>query len=243
VRFNSSHIVTPDWEGYWLDPRDKKAFGPDTVIFEKNIAEAKKLLSAAGVASGFDTALMFATGDPTGGDITKKATIASGMLTEAGIRANLVAVPYPDSWLNDHYQDKFGNYDGALVFKGNARYAFSIPASMRSDYHKDGGTFRGMSPNGLNPEQGDPYVNSTVEKIQQEFETERQQALVHELVKYLAKKSYYVQLGFYFLPLSLDWPAIGNNGLWRTYQGGSAVPETQIHWWIDQSQPPIAKKA
>ena len=36
------------WEGYWVDPLDEKKFGPNSKYFKLNIAEAKKLMTAAG---------------------------------------------------------------------------------------------------------------------------------------------------------------------------------------------------
>jgi ABC-type transport system substrate-binding protein len=41
------------WKGWWLDPRGKD-FGPNTKFFKNDIAEAKKLMAAAGLASGTD---------------------------------------------------------------------------------------------------------------------------------------------------------------------------------------------
>ena len=40
--------------GWWLDPQGKD-FGPNAKYFKHNVAEAKKLLAAAGFANGFDS--------------------------------------------------------------------------------------------------------------------------------------------------------------------------------------------
>ena len=46
-RWNTALEANDNTTGWWLDPKDK-AFGPNAKYFERNVAEAKKLLAAAG---------------------------------------------------------------------------------------------------------------------------------------------------------------------------------------------------
>ena len=53
-------IIAGGWGDYWLDPTDAKEFGPNAKYLDLNMAEAKKLLTAAGQPNGFDLDLNFA---------------------------------------------------------------------------------------------------------------------------------------------------------------------------------------
>jgi len=54
TRYNTA--IPGRWDGYWLDPRDTKAFGENAKYYSHNVAEAKKLLAAAGYANGVEFA-------------------------------------------------------------------------------------------------------------------------------------------------------------------------------------------
>jgi peptide/nickel transport system substrate-binding protein len=51
TRWNSA--LPAGWDGAWLDPKAKE-FGPNAKYYAFDVAEAKKLLAAAGYANGFD---------------------------------------------------------------------------------------------------------------------------------------------------------------------------------------------
>ena len=57
----NSHISCTSAE--WLDPKSEKTFGENAKYFKRDLAEAKKLLAAAGYASGVEVASIF---PPTG---------------------------------------------------------------------------------------------------------------------------------------------------------------------------------
>ena len=53
-----SGVWSGAWAGWWLDPRSKD-FGPNTKFFNQELAEAKKLMNAAGYAGGVDTDMYY----------------------------------------------------------------------------------------------------------------------------------------------------------------------------------------
>jgi hypothetical protein len=65
---------------------------------------------------------------------------------------------------------------------------------------------------------------------------------VQDFQKMMAKKVYRIPDGsFSALGFSLSWPVIGNYGVYRTWQGGVAATETALHYWVDDSQPPLKR--
>jgi hypothetical protein len=106
--------------------------------------------------------------------------------------------------------------------------------------HKDGPRFHGMSPTGSNPAQGDPEVNSRIDKIRTEFDLGKQQDQVHDFIRYITEKAYLLPFPFATLAFGLYWPVIGNLQVFDTFAGGNAVTETALHWWIDDSKAPLA---
>jgi ABC-type transport system substrate-binding protein len=86
VRYHSA--VGAGWDGYWVDPTDEAAFGPNARYFRYDPAEARRLMSAAGYPDGIDTLLHYAAGSE-GAAYVRTAELLSGMLHEGDVRARL----------------------------------------------------------------------------------------------------------------------------------------------------------
>src|SRR5439155_3838897 len=96
-------VVGAGWRGYWLDPQDEKAFGPNAKYLGFNAAEAKKLLEAAGVKTGVDTNFFYSTGLQYGSEYPKVAEIVAGMLGDGGMRVKSQPKEYQADWLPNYY--------------------------------------------------------------------------------------------------------------------------------------------
>jgi hypothetical protein len=114
---------------------------------------------------------------------------------------------------------------------------------MFANYHKDGGRYRGVSPDGKNAKQGDPYLNTTIEKAKQEFDIKKQQSLVHDMIRYVAGQAYAIPESWTStLVFTIQWPVIGNLGVIRTANGANTIVESVApSWWIDDTKPPLGK--
>ena len=59
-------VIPAGWGDHWLDPAKQKEFGPNAIYLSYNLAEAKKLVAAAGFANGFEFDFNFASGGQYG---------------------------------------------------------------------------------------------------------------------------------------------------------------------------------
>jgi ABC-type transport system substrate-binding protein len=235
-------VVGSGWDGYWIDPQDEKKFGPNAKFFTYNVAEAKKLMAAAGYANGVDTSLFYNQGQQYGTQYLQVGEMLSGMFTEGGIRAKSDPKEYQNDWLPNYYYGYAANNKGYNGVKWMAERTYPTVASqLFATLHKDGPRFVGMTASGTGAQQGDPKVNADVEKIRAEFDLDKQQALVQDLIRYMAGKAYYIPNAF---PVgtpgfSLYWPCVGNLGAYTGFAGSNTTGELSINLWIDNTKPPL----
>src|SRR5207245_7709826 len=98
-----------------------------------------------------------------------------------------------------------------------------------------------LSPTGDRVQDGDPQINDMTDKIRAEFDLPKQQALVQELIRHMAGQAYFIPQVSQAKAFTLWWPVIGNLGAYASSPNESIWKESRLHWWIDQSKPPIGK--
>ncbi len=243
------NAVAAGWEGYWLDPTSEKDMPGLTQYFKYNVAEAKKLMAAAGFANGVDTDGIYMSESFYGAQYTKNAELYLNMFNEGGVRAKAQGKLYTTEYLTPNYYYAYSPTGRDKTFKGLVilldRTYPTVPSQLFATDHSDGPRFHGMTTNGLNPEKGDPQINSLIEKMQGEFDLKKQQAIAQEYQRYLVSKMYYVPGGPYptaTLSFSLSWPAVAN------YATLSSIGATGVWWveaihnyWIDDTKAPLGK--
>jgi ABC-type transport system substrate-binding protein len=248
ARYHSA--IGAGWDGYWMDPKDEKTFGENAKFYKFDVAEAKKLISAAGFPNGLETTLFFNGGTNYGASYTRAAEVVAGFLSDGGIRTRLGPKEYQNDWLpNYHYayclQWRAGKpitgFDG-IAYRAVSGYP-TVASQIFQNLHRDGAEFEGATVDGRSPEQGDPEVNTMIERIKREFDIERQQELSKDFQRMMAKKAYSVpNLPYAVLGFSLNWPVIGSMGVYRSWPGGAgSITESNLEWWIDESKPPIGR--
>jgi peptide/nickel transport system substrate-binding protein len=99
-----------DAVGWWLDPQGKD-FGENAKFFKYDVAEVKKLLSAAGFANGLDVDAHHITTGDYGAAFPNQVQTLIGMATEAGIRLKSLPANFSTDW-QQKYRDVKGNFDG-----------------------------------------------------------------------------------------------------------------------------------
>jgi peptide/nickel transport system substrate-binding protein len=233
TRWNS-HLPA-SWDGWWIDPRDKD-FGPNGKFFEYNVAEAKKLLAAAGHPNGFEMTLRF----PASPQLSyERDTIAMiGNLQEIGLKVSQEAIAdYTKRYIPD-IRDGNGQYEGIAVHSVTGGIPFSVnetAALVAVHWPQSGVTFHGYSTNGRNDKSGDPALNTMLAKARTERDMEARKKLVGDIQRYLGKAQHSMILpqgganGF-----NLAWPALKN---YRVFDGESIWNMYRL--WIDQTKPPF----
>jgi peptide/nickel transport system substrate-binding protein len=234
ARWNS--VLGGWWEGAWLDPQSKD-FGPNAKFFKHDLAEAKKLLAAAGLPNGINTVSNYVRGPELYPD-KRMFSVLDGMSGEGGF----VAKPNPVDYTNDYipnYRDTNGQYEGWTYASagGGGPATISPVAILAATYWSRGGvSFKGFSASGKNDKSGDPQVDAMIEKARLEFDPEKGRALLHDIQRYMAKAMWGLTMPGVTTEFSMAWPALANYRVWST---SSTSPYYRL--WLDDSKPPVRK--
>jgi len=152
TRWNSNLQCT--FDGWWLDPQSKD-FGPNAKYFVRNVPEAKRLMAAAGYASGVDIISSHITTNEYGTDFPKMVEVVEGMMAEGGFRFKKNIVNYASEFI-PRYRDGKGNFEGLSYKRGPTPPADDAVAYlMFFNYSQGGVAFYGYDANGKGDNSGD----------------------------------------------------------------------------------------
>ena len=220
------------FEGWRLEPRDEKSFGPNAKYYQHNIEEAKKLLTAAGFGTGLDVTASYPA--PGGADIPAR----HGMASEAGFRFKENPVDNVTEFI-PKYRDVQADFEG-VCYKGTIVVSADPVDRMSSLFwSKSGSAFMGFDSGGKGDGSGDPFVDQTLEKARTEPDLAKAKSLLNELERYLAPKAYGIHVGLAgATAFHMAWPAVGNFwALQGSYHSNVYTPSTR--WWVDDTKPPF----
>jgi peptide/nickel transport system substrate-binding protein len=236
-------VVGAGWDGYWIDPNDPKKFGDNAKFLHFDPSEAKKLMSAAGYPNGVDTDLFYNSGSQYGSTYTKVAEVLVSMFNDGGIRAKQQPKDYQSDYLpNYYYAYANGNTKGFNgILYGAERSYPTLAAQLYATMHRNGPRFHGMTPTGERAWEGDPQVNRMIEDMRAQFDLAKQQAQAQDFARYMTGKAYNIPFPYSALGYGLYWPVVGNLQAYDTFVGGNPVTETALHWWIDDTKPPLGQ--
>lgn len=233
TRWNTA-LTGDTYAGWWLDPKSKD-FGPNARYFEHNLAEAKKLMAAAGYAEGVELESHIVSSG-FGPDFASWIEVLEGFAKEAGFNLKPNLVDYNTVYV-PQYRDSQGKYSGVAYKSGPGAPATDAVAKLEFDYHsKAGNSWYGYDVKGAGDLSGDPYVDQTIEKAKAEFDDGKRRELVRELQRYLGKTQYAIRHPGGASNFDLAWPVIRNFNVFR------GIQTVRLHgttWWLDSSQPPL----
>ena len=129
TRWNTA-LVADVFEGWWLDPKSKD-FGPNASFYQHNVAEAKKLLSAAGYTTVEMQSHIVSSG--FGPDFLKLVEILEGFVAEAGFKLTPHLTDYNTDYI-PNYRDSSGKFSGVAYKSGPAPAAADAVARLEFDY-------------------------------------------------------------------------------------------------------------
>jgi peptide/nickel transport system substrate-binding protein len=227
--------INPGGGTWWLDPKSKD-FGPNAKYFQRDIAEAKKLLAAAGYPNGFEATSSYIGGTQLGADFQTRVQVMESFSQDVGIRYKDNVVDYTVDYI-PHLRDSNGGFDG-VAFRAGGGSALEATVILSSRYHSRFGAqaFAGFDLNGKGDQSGDPAIDAMIGKARTEPDAQKRRALVHDIQRTLAKSVWDISFPGLADSYYLSWPVIGN---FHYFQGDRR--EKPLNWWLDDSQPPVKK--
>jgi ABC-type transport system substrate-binding protein len=238
-RWNTSLQGIEELTGWWLDPKGKD-FGPNARFYELNIAEAKKLLAAAGYSNGGPeiTSNHFVTGE-YGPDFPKFVELWEGMAVESGFKFKKNIIDR--ATFNRDIRDSNGNFSGISYKTGPPAPTGDPAGRLAFEFTQSGGLgFHGFDAAGKGDRSGDPYLEAELKKAVYEPDIEKRRTIVHDVQRYLADAQYCIRWPGGANSFSLVWPAVQNYRVWRP---GTALGTltNAMYWWIDSKEAPLSQ--
>jgi ABC-type transport system substrate-binding protein len=221
------------WEGWWLDPKGKD-FGPTAKYYQYNVAEAKKLVAAAGFPNGVDADNYHITTNEYGTEFVRYVETYTNFAAEVGIRLKSVPVNYNTEWRS--IADSRGDHAG-MAFKGaGGNNAPDIPETMVRLLHPTYGsiTYTGFFSEGSSFQKGDPEITALLEKTRAEFDPQKRIDIINQVQRLHAERQYVIRTPGGMSSRSIEWPVIQNEGVFRD--------ELRfVNQWLDPTKAPLGK--
>ncbi len=234
----NSALAPSDYAGWWLDPQSAD-FGDNAKYFKYDIAEAKKLLSAAGFPDGLDVDSNEAAGTNYGLTYAPQVEAIHGMASDAGFKINRLQFQAPAPW-NSEFRDSHGYFEG-IAFR-----LTPVPAEPRDGafalYNVNGSLNYGFDPDGKGiaskdgPYVGDPTCDDLTSKLRGTFDNDEAIAIAHQLQQYLGGKQYFSRALASASGFDVAWPVLRNYSVFQGLAWGYSLKR----YWIDKTQAPLA---
>lgn len=171
-----SNVIPAGLDRFWLDPKGPNA-GDGAKYFKYDVAEAKKLMSAAGFENGFTAKYQYPA-SVYGAAFNTMAEASIQFFSAIGIKLDVEVQDYASKYSPQTFT---GNYTG-IVFGGETQFP------------EAGGYINRMfTDNPLNHAHvKDATLVDLAQKQQRELDPAKRKEIVNELQRYHATKMYYI---------------------------------------------------
>ncbi len=176
VKSGWNNVIPAGMTRFWLDPKSS-AHGETGKFFAYNVAEAKKLLSAAGFANGFPAVWQYA-GNRYGKDFNDIAEASGQYLTSLGLQMTFEVQDYNSKYIT---QTSIGNFKG-IAFGPETTFteAGSYPIRLYTDNPKNRGKIR------------DAQLAKLAVDQQSESNEQKRREMFNEIQRINAQNMYYI---------------------------------------------------
>lgn len=223
-----SHI-SAGWEGFWVDPRGS-SMGPNAKNFVQNVAEAKKLIEAAGVKTPIETDIAWISSGQYGVTFPKNAEVIKGMLEESGLfKLKQINPDYQTDYLPKYYFAQ-GDFKGIAV--GASTQFPEVDQYLFAYYHSKGSRQK-VALKGAN---GDATSDKLIEQQRSELDAKKRAAIIQDWQKHVAGTMPMIPYPGQANTFSLFWPWVGNYGVFRAWDTESGRDRTETALWFDKSK-------
>jgi peptide/nickel transport system substrate-binding protein len=223
IRLNN--FIGAGWEGYWMDPQEKD-MGDSAKFFKVNMAEAKKLLQAAGVTDKLATKFYYPS-NGYGAAYQQWVQIAAGIVNDSQLfDAKLTPLDYQSDYIpNIHFGGSaIGAWDGFAITP--AAQGDDAGHQLLVQYHSAGAATR--QPKGV-----DPKLDQMIDDQIRESDVNKRTAMIKDIQRYMTTNMIVVPALYQAAGFGLNWPWVGNAGSVR----GGNVPLAEVlpYMWFDKA--------
>ena len=215
VRWNAP--IAGGYGAYWLDPKDTAKFGPSSAYVQHNVAEAKKLLDAAGynAQKPLEFGNVYA-GVQYGQDWPTRVEIMQSMVRDAGMKMNSISVDYATDYIPKYFtgKAKFDLRDGKPAVQFPPGGANIDPINYYASF---------LSSTGSNPQAGDkfPELDAKIAKAKTITNFEERVAAVHDMQRYSTDQMIVIPVGPGVEGIDLVWKGLRGPQIFKPWTTSS----------------------
>jgi peptide/nickel transport system substrate-binding protein len=231
----NTHIS--QYDKFWIDPiKDESTFGANAKYYKRDVAEAKKLLEAAGYSGGLD--LTAKSSNVYGAGFKSQMDAVASSAAEAGFRITLDLGEYAGylqtTFLGDIPPNSFGLAPliGSPIDPHNIFFTVFHPSSGRHNWGPKGAVPAADLPKANDPSPaGDAALLALWSKQALELDTDKRVDLVKDVQRAMAESMWFVPwTGVSTAYVYQPW--VKNIKLIRGYGFGV---ETAVDMWLDKT--------
>jgi ABC-type transport system substrate-binding protein len=189
--------VKSGWTAFWLNP-EKDELGAASQFWKDDVAEAKKLLAAAGHPDGIELDVAYTTTPLYGADHPERCQITMDMWNQSGLVKLKPTLMEYQPYLANIYQKR--DFRGAAL-QPEFTYV-DIDQELYNTWHAKGGRFKGFP---------DPRVDSLVEAQRKELDDKKRIGIIQDLQRHMAEKFYWIPWDGTSSGFTFRWPYVHNS--------------------------------